>query len=277
MKHRLMLVLFLTNIMFGCSKKTLTESGENNDKSIEYDKLILKDAPVGYWLQNSLHFSDMSTTKYDGTWKGEKNSIQKLPNGEEAPYFNGVDSYYEIPDANHLEVTNKGIITIEAWMSPSVLDFPTLEPDKDYIHWMGKGTANQHSWVARMYNKDSFRENRPQRISGYAFNLAGGLGAGSYFQDAINVGAWIHFVLVINTTQKSTSFPTGYTKIYRNGKQQDQDKLIDYNIVPGNGSAPTRIGTRDFNSFFKGSIAKVAIYNYELTSQQIAAHYLAMK
>src|SRR5690606_8974552 len=123
---------------------------------------------------------------------------------------------------------------------------------KDYIHWMGKGAANQHAWAARMYNKDSFRENRPQRISGYAFNLEGGLGAGSYFQDAINPGTWIHFVLVINANNQSSTYPTGYTKIYRDGKRRDQDDLAAYNIIPKNGTAPTRIGTRDMQSFFKG-------------------------
>lgn len=267
-------LLFLATFILGCSKKTPIKKQPEQG----YDEIVLKDNPVGYWLQNKTQLNDISDAQHHGVWKGEEGSIQKLPNGEEAPYFNGVNAYYEIPDADHLEVTDKGVITIEAWMSPSVLDFPTLDPpDKDYIHWMGKGTANQHSWVARMYNKNSFRENRPQRISGYAFNLTGGLGAGSYFQDVISVGTWIHFVLVINTNQTSTNYPTGYTKVYRDGKLRDQDSLSDYSIVPGNGTAPTRIGTRDLNSFFKGSIAKVAIYNYELTAQQIDAHYKAMK
>src|SRR5690606_21320442 len=234
---------------------------------IAYDQAVLDDQPVGYWLLNHEAIHDASAKKHNGTWHGEWTKTQALPNGEKAIYFNGQDAYYEIPDVDHLEVSHKGVLTIEAWMSPGVLDYDKVEEGKDYIHWMGKGTPGQHSWAARIYNKDSFRENRPQRISGYVFNLEGGLGAGSYFQDVIAVGTWVHFVLVINTTQKSTNYPTGYTKIYRDGKQRDQDALDGYNIIPGNGTAPTRIGTRDLGSFFKGSIAKVAIYNYELTAQ----------
>ncbi|MFA9289356.1 MAG: hypothetical protein ACEQSA_05785, partial [Weeksellaceae bacterium] len=47
-------------------------------------------------------------------------------------------------------------------------------------------------------------------------------------------------------------------------------------IVPVNGNSPFRIGTRDFNSFFKGAIGKVAIYNYELSPYQILEHYQKM-
>ena len=34
-----------------------------------------------------------------------------------------------------------------------------------------------------------------------------------------------------------------------------------------------RIGTRDAESFFKGSIAKVAFYPYEVAQTVLAAHY----
>lgn len=261
-----------------CSKGDAddTDGGDGIEVSA-YDQAVLADRPVGYWLLSHEAMHDASGKNHHGTWHGVRTKTQDLPNGEKAIYFNGQDAYYEIPDVDHLEVSHKGVLTIEAWMSPGVLDYDKVEEGKDYIHWMGKGTPGQHSWAARMYNKDSFRENRPQRISGYAFNLEGGLGAGSYFQESINVGTWIHYVLVINTNETSSQYPTGYTKLYRDGVLKDQDKLSDYNIVPGNGTAPTRIGTRDFNSFFEGGLAKVAIYDYELSSQEIRNHYQAMK
>lgn len=281
MINRLLLFATITSCMLGCAKEK-TKGAEQEPKTpqiniVAYDEAVLADKPVGYWLLNKTNLNDASTAKHHGTWKGTQQTSTKLPNGEDSFYFNGTDNYYEIPDADHLEVSEKGILTIEAWMSPAVLDFPNLEPGKDYIHWMGKGTTNQYSWVARMYNKDSFRENRPQRISGYSFNLAGGLGAGSYFQDVIAVGTWIHYTLVINTKDVTATYPSGYTKLYRDGKLRDQDDLAGYEIIPKNGIAPTRIGTRDFASFFKGSIAKVAIYDYELSADKIAKHFNAMK
>jgi hypothetical protein len=35
---------------------------------------------------------------------------------------------------------------------------------------------------------------RPNRISGYRFNLTGGPGAGSYLQDPVTAGQWIHYL-----------------------------------------------------------------------------------
>lgn len=239
-----------------------------------YDSLILSHNPIGYWLLIKGYQSDASGHGMTGSYKGSGRGDASLPNGETASVFNGIDNYFEIPDNNYLEVTRTGILTIEAWMRPDVEDFPHTEGD-GYVHWMGKGTTNNQLWVARMYNKSN--ASRPQRISGYCFNLSGGLGTGSYFQDIIPTGTWIHYVLVINTVNTSTGYPTGYTKIYRDGVQRDMDRLDDYNIVPGNGTAPMRIATRDLASFFKGAIGKVAIYDYELTSSQISAHNSTMR
>jgi len=237
-----------------------------------YDSLILSDNPVGYWLLNKGETSDASPSGLNGTYSGSCRGQATLPNGDTANVFNGLDNYFEIPDNDTLEVTTTGALTIEAWMRIGAYDFPATE--NNYVHWMGKGTSGQHLWVARMYNQND--TSRPQRISGYCFNLNGGLGAGSYFQDVIGLTTWIHYTLVINTKATSTSYPTGYTKIYRDGVLRDTDSLQGYNIIPGNGNAPTRIGTRDFNSFFKGAIGKVAIYNYELTAAQLLAHRNSM-
>jgi hypothetical protein len=137
---------------------------------------------------------------------------------------------------------------------------------------MGKGEANKYEYVSRMYSYTN-SENRPNRISGYAFNATGGLGVGSYFQDALTAGQWIHYVIVINTVDTTGTYPMGYTKIYKNGVQRDKDNLASLNIVPTNGTAPLRIATRDLNSFFDGAIGKVAVYNYELSPYQIQEHY----
>jgi hypothetical protein len=46
--------------------------------------------------------------------------------------------------------------------------------------------------------------------------------------------------------------------------------------VPDRGSAPFRVGTRDFNSFFKSSLGKVAVYGKELPAKRIAAPHTVM-
>lgn len=239
----------------------------------KYDSAIMADRPVGYWPLAPGVTTDQSGNGLNGSFTGTPAGT-KLPNGEQAPVFNGVDQYFTIPDDDYLEVTRTGILTVEAWMRPDVLQFTKYE-SSGYVHWMGKGVPGQHSWTARIYNLTN-QENRPNRISGYSFNLTGGLGAGSYFQDPVTAGEWIHYTLVINTVNTSTAYPTGYTKLYKNGVLRDQDRLSDYNIIPGNGTAPMRIGTRDLASFFEGAIGKVAVYDYELSAAQLSAHYHAM-
>ncbi|HEV7930278.1 MAG TPA: LamG-like jellyroll fold domain-containing protein, partial [Nitrosospira sp.] len=226
-----------------------------------YDKQILSESPVFY-----LPLSGGSGGSADHSFNGHNGqaanmpALTTLPNGESASVFNGSNQYIEVPDHNALSVTSTGVITLEAWMRPDILQFAD-EEGSGYVHWMGKGVFGQNEYVARMYSMTN-TENpvRPNRISGYCFNSTGGLGAGSYFQDGVSVGEWIHYVLVVNTLNTSTAYPTGYTKVYKNGAVRDQDALKDYNIVPTNGTSPFRIGTVDFNSYFQGAIAKVAMY-----------------
>jgi hypothetical protein len=241
--------------------------------SSTYDDAVLADNPVGYWPIASGVTADQSGHSLNGAFTGSPSGTT-MPNGDGAIVFNGINQYFTVSDNNYLEVTRSGILTIEAWMRPDVLQFPNSE-GSGYVHWMGKGTSGQHSWVARMYNYTN-TENRPNRISGYSFNLSGGLGAGSYFQDAVTTGQWIHYTLVINTVDTIAAYPTGYTKIYKNGVLRDQDSLSGYSIVPGNGTAPMRVGTRDLASYFQGAVGKVALYDYELTPAKLAAHYTTM-
>jgi hypothetical protein len=181
-----------------------------------------------------------------------------------APVFDGRSGFVEIPDADQLSETATGAITVEAWIRPDSTAMPRQEGG-GYVHWMGKGVSGQHEWVARMY-QDGNSEDRANRISFYSFNLTGGLGAGSYFQDDVTAGAWIHY---------AGEFDDVNTYIFKNGVLRDQDPLSGYDITPGNGTAPVRIGTRDMNSFFQGSIARVAIYSTRLPAQTLAAHAAA--
>lgn len=197
-----------------------------------------------------------------------------LPNGDPALAFDGRGQYLQFPDSRAYEVDATGVLTVEFWMRPDTLQFAD-EEGSGYVYTMGKGQAGAHEWYARMYSKTN-AESRPNRISGYVFNPAGGLGAGSFFQDAVSVGQWIHVALVINTRATSAQFPLGYTRIYKNGVLRDTDSLKDYDIVPRSGAAPLRIGTGYLNSFFRGAVGDVAFYAKELSATRLAAHHAAI-
>jgi hypothetical protein len=199
-----------------------------------------------------------------------------MPNGDRAPRYDGNDQYLSIPDSADWSVSKTGVLTVEAWLRPDTLQFSNDEGrGHEYVHWLGKGDAGDQEYAARMYSLRN-REGRPNRISGYAFNPDGGQGSGSHFEERVRVGRWIHYALVINTKSRSPRYPTGYVKVYENGRLRDTDALIGERIVPRNGDAPLRIGTRDFRSFFKGAIGKVAIYNREVPASRLLLHYRAM-
>lgn len=244
-----------------------------------YDQTVLADKPVMFLPMKKAG----QTSEYDesgrganGTyhWKTSAPKAVYMPNHEVAADFNGADQYLEVRDLDSLSISTTGALTIEAWMRPDTLQFPDQE-GSGYVYWLGKGVTNEQEYVFRMYSKVN-SENRPNRISGYAFNLTGGLGSGSYFQDSVTVGQWIFVTVVYNVRDITAATPTGSVKIYKNGVLRATTALAQFNVVPKNGTAPFRVATRDMNSFFKGAIGKVAAYDYALSGSKIAKHYSAM-
>lgn len=257
--------------------------------SASYDTLVLGDRPVAYISGQTTAPADTSGYGHQvNAYNSPTLAAAAMPNGDNALIFNGSTQYIEIANTVDLSVPNTGVLTIEAWMRPDTLNFANAEGTPvsqggqgAYVHWMGKGETNAQEYVARIYNlADS---SRPNRISGYCFNNSGGLGIGSYFQDSITAGEWIHYALIINTNNTSANYPYGYTKVFKNGQQRDQDSLYNqsllsspYYISPQAGNAPFRIATRDFSSWFQGAIAKIAVYSYELSPAQLWTHYANM-
>jgi hypothetical protein len=191
----------------------------------------------------------------------------RFGNGSSAYSFNGTNGYIEIPDHNAFSLSTTGHLSISVWMRPGTLNFPNKE-GTGYVHWLGKGEANQREWAFRMYSADNL-ENRANRTSFYLFNLAGSEGAGSYMQEAVTPGTWYHYVAVAD-------IPTDTIKWYKNGVLKDQDPFINsqYHIHPQNGTSPVRVGTRDFASFFKGAIDNINIYNRALSAAEVQQLFL---
>lgn len=247
----------------------------------KYNKAVLADKPVLFLSMRSPKSGferDLSGHGNNGIYfpSDSHPHTVKMPNGDLAVVFNGTNQFVEVPSASNLSVPTTGVLTLEAWIRPGTLQFPQ-EEGSGYVHWMGKGTPGQQEYAMRIYSyTNSEMPPRPNRISGYAFNLIGGLGSGSYFQDAVVVGQWIHVTLIINTKATSSTYPTGYVKIYKNKILRQTQGLDQFNVIPGAGAAPFRIATRDLSSFFLGAIGKVAVYGYELTPEQITHHQAAM-
>jgi Concanavalin A-like lectin/glucanases superfamily len=173
--------------------------------------------------------------------------------------FDGTKDYIEIPDDAGFSVATTGTLTIAAWMRPDVLTFPHFERS-GYVHWMGKGEIGRQEWTFRMYNETTTdNPSRPNRISFYVFDLQGGKGVGSYFQEPVQAGEWIHVTGIADGQN---------TSIYKNGVFKKSESYSGI-ITPQHGTAPLRIGTRDFNSFFLGAIRGVRVWNRALTPSEV--------
>ena len=80
---------------------------------------------------------------------------------------------------------------------------------------------------------------------------------------------------MINSVARSAQYPSGYSRIYKNGVLRDTDSLQDYNIVPQSGTLHWRIGTGYLGSHFKGAIGNVAFYPREVSAARLRAHHRA--
>lgn len=247
-----------------------------------YAEKVLKNGPVGYWHLNETRggkVADSSGHHYDGVFHG--NAQPGAPAGTDADsnrglQFDGKKTHVEIPDHPDFSLPSSGAgLTVEVWMCPEVLDFPGQTEDP-YVMWLGKGGEGQYEWGFRFYSRQS---SRPNRISAYAFNPKGGLGAGAYFEDKLAPGQWIH--VVAHFASGSAKNPRAGVSIYKNGKfrlgpsQQGASGTLyrSYDVTPSHGSSPLRFGSMNLKSFFTGKLADVAIYPRALSAAEIMNHY----
>lgn len=242
----------------------------------DYDSVILAAGPVAYLTLDGTAggLLDLTGNGHHATATGGPAAAAGPGDGRGSVRFNSSGTQYlTVADHNRLSVPTTGILTLEAWVSPGALDHSHTEGTGPYVQILGKNRYDDRSeYELRMYNQTTVND-RSQRISGYSFNPEGGLGTGSYFQDPISVDEWVHVTVVINMIATSATYPTGYTKIFKNGTLRDTDALQNFNVVPGNTSAPLNIGAASLDSFFEGRVARFAVYNYELSASAIRSHY----
>jgi hypothetical protein len=198
-----------------------------------------------------------------GAFPSETNRAVGLPGHQ-------TRSYVEIPSREAFSIGSSGKgLTVEVWMRPDALDFKGEDtgPAGDFIHWLGEGEEGRYEWGFRFYGR---RSSRPNRISAYAWNSDGKLGAGAYVEDPVVAGAWIYLVATFDDPRTVNA----KVNLYKNGapglnNQSPGTLYKDYHISPKHGAAPLRLGTRDLRSFLKGGLDEVAIYPRVLKAEEI--------
>jgi hypothetical protein len=212
-----------------------------------------------------------------------------MPNGDKAADFNGTNQYLTVPSSADLSIATTKTLTWEGWIRPDTLQFSTASGD-GYIDWMGKCANYSPSceWEARMYSTIT-SQGRPSRLSAYVFNPSAGLGSAADWQpssiNTIQAGQWVHVVAeyqVTTTPSGCSSVYPGSINIWVNGVKQNAAAhfptgcMSQYSVTPKSGSSPLNIGTMALDTWFKGAVGKVAIYNRLLTQTEINDHYTAM-
>lgn len=198
------------------------------------------------------------------------------PTGGKALVFDGETTYVTVPDSPALSIATTGQLSVEVLIRPDVLrGLPSTEGSSEgpIVHPLVKGQEfgddGDQEWVLRWYDQDS---ERPNRLSAYAFNPEGGLGAGSYVQDDMRAGEWTHVAMVFDTVNKGAD-GWGTVRIYRDGVQRDVDSLgQDYKITPEDEGAPLFIGGDPDRSLFRGAIGPVVVHPTALKAGVVAAH-----
>jgi hypothetical protein len=259
---------------------------------IAYEQAVLADRPVAYWRLGEAS----GPTAVDSTGHGHEGKYHGHPTYGETGAIEGDRNtavglhgheYVEIPDSVHFsQPESHAGLTVEVWMRPDALDFPgeAAHPNDDpYVHWLGKGVAGQYEWGFRFYSlhKDPRHQqlsSRPNRISAYLWNPAGGKGAGAYFQDKLVKGRWLHIVACYQPGDKTN--PAAGVQVYKDGQFRlgppSPGTLYsnpEFLVMPAHGTAPVRLGTRDLGGFLRGGLDEVAIYPYVLSANQVQAHY----
>ena len=228
---------------------------------VSYDRTVLAARPVAYFDVDGSTTRDLTGHGHRLTYHGGPGTT-RLPNGAPAMRLDGKNDYAEIADASDLSVRRR-TLSIEAWVRVGDLNNERVDQG-EYVHWLGKGGARGQEYAFRMYNDAT---QRSSRVSAYVFNRGGGYGSGSYFEDDLRAGQWMHVGAVFDGKR-------GRVRIYRDGVRRDSDGFES--VRPTNGGAPLRVGTRQMTSFFQGAVAKLAIYNYD-ASGTFRAHVRKMR
>jgi len=256
-----------------------------------YDAMVLGDNPAMYLAMNSASSgkeTDLSGHNTTGTYKGGAPASALLPDGEKAADFNGSSEYLTVPSNASLSIPTTGKLTWEAWIRPDTFQFPNASGD-GYVDWMGK-CANYSptcEWEARIYG-DSTPQGRTDRLSAYVFNPSAGLGSGADWQPQaglLQAGQWLHVVAEYDMSATpagcSAAYP-GTINIWVNGIKQNFAShaptgcMSQYQVSPKAGSSPLNIGTMAFDTWFKGAVGKVAVYDRLLSQTEINEHFTAM-
>ena len=186
--------------------------------------------------------TDLADPKREVAVHGEVGTTT-TPDGSSAAVLDGKSGYLQVEDSPDLSISTTGQLSVEMLVRPDVVaDMPGAEASSEgamvqpLVKGSTFGTGGDQEWAMRLYPSDSGQ--RAGRTSAYAFDPAGGQGAGSYASGDLEIGRWVHLTAVYDTTTKGKD-GWGTVTFYRDGVKRDADTLGgDYDITPTDAGLP---------------------------------------
>ncbi len=253
-------ILVLTNIQTAGSYSVVIGNSNGTTNSVSasltlslptpsvYESSVLNDQPIAYCPLEPA--ADTATTAYDWSGNGNNgtynNSSSYNSGNSPAPHISNSANFNGSLSANLGGGPNAGLlnfggkITLEAWVQPSNV------------------TGNLQDILAKGYDASSYNETVLRQDSA---TFTGNGGSGGVAQ----VGTWAYVVSANDGTNWN---------LYVNGI------LVKQSVSPSgaeNFSDPWGIGsgTSGGNTrYLSGNLSQVALYNYGLSANQVAVHYL---
>jgi len=225
-----------------------------------YSAVILADTPIGYWRlgedSTTAIAADSSgaATPNNGFYtRGVTSGVSGAIHGDSdtAASFDGVSAFVVIPNSTGGTFDLLSSFSLEAWV---------INNGQSGAGQAGRILSNR---AANGWGFGILHSGTPDRVRFTTF------GVKDYDSNMTVIpedGSWHHIVVVFDSTFTAT--------FYLDGQLTDS--------IPGSG--PAKTSSNDLNigrnpgttqEYFNGSIDEAAIYNYELTAAQVAAHYAA--
>jgi hypothetical protein len=247
-----------------------------------YERIVLAGSPCAFWRLGESRgpvARDSSVRGIDGRYEGAVEFGQIGAIASDADKSIGLrgprtKAYVEVPNQKGFSIATSGKgLSVEVWLRPDVLEFAGEDghSSEKLIHWLGKGEKNEYEWGFRFYSRNS---SRPNRISAYAWNTDGKLGAGAYVEHRLEAGVWIYLVATFDDPGTAKA----RVRLYKDGVPSPHNEspgtlYKNYDIKPRHGRAPLRLGTRDLHGFLTGGLDEIAIYPRALAAEEIASHW----
>ena len=226
-----------------------------------YSSIILADTPIAYWRLGDSSSSPLATESSGFTANGNNGfytrgvtgGVTGAINGDSdtAASFDGATAFVVIPNTTNGLFDLKSSFTLEAWV---------INGGQSGVGQAGRIFSNRQPG-GNGFGLGILHVGTPDRVR---FTTFGILDYDSNQTIVPEDGAWHHLVLVMDASFAANFYLDGVLTDTIPGSRASGSSPADLNIGRNPGTTA---------EYFNGSIDEAAIYNYELTADQVANHY----